>query len=31
MVGATGAIGAAVVRRLTGRGLPVLSVARGKA
>ena len=31
VVGATGAIGAAVVRRLTGRGLPVLAVARGKA
>ena len=31
MVGATGAIGQAVVRRLTGRGLPVLAVARGKA
>ena len=31
VVGATGAIGEAVVRRLTGRGLPVLAVARGKA
>ena len=30
IVGATGAIGAAVVRRLTGRGLPVLAVARSK-
>ena len=30
VVGATGAIGAAVVRRLTGRGLPVLAVARSK-
>ncbi len=30
-MGATGTIGAAVVRRLTGRGLPVLAVARGKA
>src|SRR6266566_5502543 len=31
VVGATGTIGQAVVRRLTGRGLPVLAVARGKA
>jgi NAD(P)-dependent dehydrogenase (short-subunit alcohol dehydrogenase family) len=31
VVGATGAIGQAVVNRLTGRGLPVLAVARGKA
>jgi len=31
VVGATGAIGQAVVRRLTRRGLPVLAVARGKA
>jgi len=31
VVGATGAIGQAVVRRLTGRGVPVLAVARGKA
>jgi NAD(P)-dependent dehydrogenase (short-subunit alcohol dehydrogenase family) len=31
VVGATGAIGQAVVRRLTGRGLPVLAVARGEA
>jgi len=31
VVGATGAIGSAVVRRLAGRGLPVLAVARGKA
>ena len=31
VVGATGTIGRAVVRRLTGRGLPVLAVARGKA
>jgi NAD(P)-dependent dehydrogenase (short-subunit alcohol dehydrogenase family) len=30
VVGATGAIGEAVVRRLAGRGLPVLAVARGK-
>jgi NAD(P)-dependent dehydrogenase (short-subunit alcohol dehydrogenase family) len=30
VVGATGAIGAAVVRRLVRRGLPVLAVARGK-
>jgi NAD(P)-dependent dehydrogenase (short-subunit alcohol dehydrogenase family) len=30
VVGATGAIGEAVVRRLTGRGLPVLAVARSK-
>ena len=30
VVGATGAIGQAVVRRLTRRGLPVLAVARGK-
>ena len=30
VVGATGSIGAAVVRRLTRRGLPVLAVARGK-
>ena len=30
VVGATGAIGSAVVRRLTGRGLPVLAVARSK-
>ena len=30
VVGATGAIGAAVVRRLTGPGLPVLAVARSK-
>jgi NAD(P)-dependent dehydrogenase (short-subunit alcohol dehydrogenase family) len=30
VVGATGAIGAAVVRRLTGRGVPVLAVARSK-
>jgi NAD(P)-dependent dehydrogenase (short-subunit alcohol dehydrogenase family) len=30
VVGATGSIGEAVVRRLTGRGLPVLAVARGK-
>ena len=30
MVGATGSIGAAVVRRLAGRGLPVLAVARSK-
>ena len=29
-MGATGSIGAAVVRRLTRRGLPVLAVARGK-
>jgi len=29
-VGATGAIGEAVVRRLTGRGVPVLAVARSK-
>jgi NAD(P)-dependent dehydrogenase (short-subunit alcohol dehydrogenase family) len=31
VVGATGAIGQAVIRRLTRRGLPVLAVARGKA
>ena len=31
VVGATGSIGQAVVRRLTRRGLPVLAVARGKA
>jgi NAD(P)-dependent dehydrogenase (short-subunit alcohol dehydrogenase family) len=31
VLGATGAIGAAVVRRLTGRGLPVLAVARSQA
>lgn len=31
VVGATGAIGQAVVERLTRRGLPVLAVARGKA
>jgi NAD(P)-dependent dehydrogenase (short-subunit alcohol dehydrogenase family) len=31
VVGATGAIGRAVVGRLTGRGVPVLAVARGKA
>ena len=31
ILGATGAIGGAVVRRLTGRGLPVLAVARGQA
>ena len=31
VVGATGAIGRAVTGRLTGRGLPVLAVARGKA
>jgi len=30
IVGATGAVGAAVVRLLTGRGVPVLAVARGK-
>ena len=30
IVGATGAIGQAVIRRLTRRGLPVLAVARGK-
>jgi phosphoglycerate dehydrogenase-like enzyme len=30
VVGATGAIGQAVVRRLTRRGLPVLAVARDK-
>ena len=30
VVGATGAIGQAVIRRLTRRGLPVLAVARGK-
>jgi NAD(P)-dependent dehydrogenase (short-subunit alcohol dehydrogenase family) len=30
VVGATGSIGAAVVRRLVRRGLPVLAVARGK-
>ena len=30
VVGATGAIGSAVVRRLTGRGLPVVAVARSK-
>jgi len=30
IVGATGAIGEAVVRRLTGRGVPVLAVARSK-
>jgi NAD(P)-dependent dehydrogenase (short-subunit alcohol dehydrogenase family) len=30
VVGATGSIGEAVVRRLTGRGLPVLAVARSK-
>jgi len=30
VVGATGAIGSAVVRRLTARGMPVLAVARGK-
>ena len=30
VVGATGAVGTAIVRRLTGRGLPVLAVARGK-
>ena len=30
MVGATGAIGQAVVGRLTGRGVPVLAVARSK-
>jgi NAD(P)-dependent dehydrogenase (short-subunit alcohol dehydrogenase family) len=30
VVGATGSIGAAVVRRLTGRGVPVLAVARSK-
>jgi NAD(P)-dependent dehydrogenase (short-subunit alcohol dehydrogenase family) len=30
VVGATGAIGRAVIRRLTRRGLPVLAVARGK-
>ena len=31
VVGATGAIGQAVIRRLTRRGLPVVAVARGKA
>ena len=31
VVGATGAIGQAVIERLTRRGLPVLAVARGKA
>jgi NAD(P)-dependent dehydrogenase (short-subunit alcohol dehydrogenase family) len=31
VVGATGTIGRAVVGRLTGRGLPVLAVARGEA
>ncbi len=31
VVGATGAIGTAVVERLTRRGVPVLAVARGKA
>src|SRR6185295_16144262 len=30
VVGATGTIGQAVIRRLTGRGLPVLAVARGR-
>ena len=30
VVGATGAIGQAVIRRLTRRGLPVVAVARGK-
>ena len=30
VVGATGAIGQAVIQRLTRRGLPVLAVARGK-
>ena len=30
VVGATGTIGQAVIRRLTGRGLPVLAVARGQ-
>jgi len=30
VVGATGAVGSAIVRRLTGRGVPVLAVARGK-
>ena len=30
VVGATGTIGQAVIRRLTRRGLPVLAVARGQ-
>src|SRR5204863_650698 len=30
VVGATGTIGQGVIRRLTGRGLPVLAVARGR-
>ena len=30
VVGATGTIGQAVIRRLTGRGMPVLAVARGQ-
>jgi NAD(P)-dependent dehydrogenase (short-subunit alcohol dehydrogenase family) len=30
VVGATGAVGTEIVRRLTGRGIPVLAVARGK-
>ena len=30
VVGATGTIGQAVIRRLTGRGMPVLAVARSK-